>query len=127
MGRTDDLTKLERTVKETDARLKTLLSNLQALDFEIKKIVVLERTLVENVKILKTKQVIAIAQEFKKAKEELRSVKVRLVALRNDREHFSKAFKDTKEFLKTLEAQHRKIVREGENNVIKFRRTDGKE
>ena len=127
MGRTDEIAKIDRMIKETETRLKTLQSNIEALDAEIKKIVILERTLIENVKILKRKQVIAIAQEFKKAKEELHRSKVRLIALRNDREHFNKVFKDTDDFLKAAQAQYKKAVREGQNNVIRFRRADGEE
>lgn len=127
MGRTDELEKVEKTIKETEARLKTLKTNLDAIDLEIKKIATFERTLVFNVKMLKTRQVVAIAKEFKNSKEELKKVKARLLVLRNDKEHFSNVFKDVHDFLKSTRTQHSKIVQDGENNVIKFRREDGKE
>ncbi len=127
MGRTDDITKIDRAIKETEARLKTLQINIDALDLEIKKFLDFENTLLENVKILKTKRVIAIAQEFKKSKEELKRVKGRLVVLRNDREHFNKVFQDTDDVLKGMQSQLQKILTDGENNVLSFRREDGKE
>jgi uncharacterized protein YoxC len=127
VGRTDDITKIDRAIKETEARLKTLQINIDALDLEIKKFLDFENTLLENVKILKTKRVIAIAQEFKKSKEELKRVKGRLVVLRNDREHFNKVFQDTDDVLKGMQSQLQKILTDGENNVLSFRREDGKE
>lgn len=127
MGRTDDLTKIDLAIKETEARLKTLQINIDALDLEIKKFLDFENTLLENVKVLKTRRVIAIAQEFKKSKEELKRVKGRLVVLRNDREHFNKVFKDTDDVLKGMQAQQKKMLTDGENNVLSFRREDGKE
>jgi len=127
VGRTDDLTKIDLAIKETEARLKTLQINIDALDLEIKKFLDFENTLLENVKVLKTRRVIAIAQEFKKSKEELKRVKGRLVVLRNDREHFNKVFKDTDDVLKGMQAQQKKMLTDGENNVLSFRREDGKE
>ena len=127
MSRTDELAKIERAAKEAETRLKTIQTNLDSIDLEIKKVSVLERTLIENVKTLKTKQIIAIAQEFKKAKEELRKVSIRLVVLRNDKEHYSKAFRDATDFLQNARMQHNKVMRAGENNVLQFRKKDGKE
>jgi hypothetical protein len=126
MGRTDELEKIDRIIKDTETRIKTLLSNMEALDSEIKKIAVLEDVLIENVKILRTTQVVAVAQEFRRAKDELKRTKLRLVGLRNDREYYNKASKDAREFLKTAQTEYKKIAKEGENNVLSFRRSDGK-
>jgi DNA repair ATPase RecN len=127
VSRTEEPAKIDRMIKDTETRLKTLQTNLEALDSEIKKIAVFERVLVDNIRILKAQRVITMAKEFKKAKDELNRVKTRLTNLRNDREHFNKAFNDVNDFLKAAHAQYDKITQQSENNVIKFRGADGKE
>lgn len=126
MGKTDELEKLEKTIKDTEARLKTLQTNMEALDKEIKNISTFESVLVENVRILKTKKVIAIAKEFSNAKDELKRVKKRLVVLHNDREHFNKSYQDVEVFLQNVRLQYDKVLNSGKDNVLSFRREDGK-
>jgi len=122
VGRTDEFTIIEKQIKDIEARLKILRTRIEALDLEIKKIAAFERTLIDNVKILKKQQVVAIAKEFGHAKSELKKVRARLVELRNDQEHFYKVHRDTKESLKNTQLKFAKMVSESENNVIKFRR-----
>lgn len=126
MGRTSEFDKIEKSIKELDGRLKTLQTNMEALSSEIHKISTFERTLVENVKILKSKRVIAIAKEFSNAKDELKRVRARLVVLKSDQDHFDKVYGEVSENLKNTHLQYAKMLQDGENNVIKFRRDDGK-
>jgi predicted nucleic acid-binding Zn-ribbon protein len=126
VGRTDDLEKIEKDIKDTETRLKTLKTSMEALDLEIKKITTLEHVLIDNVKILKKQQVIAIAKEFGHAKDELKKVRARLVDLENDRQHFYKVYKEIREILKSSQLQFSKMISESKNNVIRFRRKNGK-
>ena len=126
MSKTEDLAKLENSIKEAETRLKSVQTSVEAIALEIRKVIVIEETLIENVNILKKKQIVAMAQEYKKAKEELRRVRGRLIVLRNDQAHINKAFQDVNDVLKGIQDQHRKMLVDSENNVIKFRRRDGK-
>ena len=126
MSKTEDLSKLENSIKEAETRLKSVQTSVEAIALEIRKVIVIEETLIENVNILKKKQIVAMAQEYKKAKEELRRVRGRLIVLRNDQAHINKAFQDVNDVLKGIQDQHRKMLVDSENNVIKFRRRDGK-
>ena len=126
MSKTEDLAKLETSIKEAETRLKSIQTSVEAIALEIRKVVVIEKTLIENVNILKKQQIIAIAQEFKKAKEELSRVQTRLIVLRNDQAHIDKASQEVNVFLQNARIQHNKMLVDGENNVLKFRRRDGK-
>ncbi|HXN74868.1 MAG TPA: hypothetical protein VN855_00055 [Candidatus Acidoferrum sp.] len=123
MGKTEDLAKIDRTIKEAELRLKTVQASISALDKEIANVVALESALSANVKCLKTKRVIAIAQEYRNAKEELKRARTRLIVLGNDREHYCKAQKDAETFLKQTKKDYEKM--KNENNVIKFRGKKG--
>jgi predicted nucleic acid-binding Zn-ribbon protein len=126
VSRVDELAKLEKSIKEAEVRLRAIQINMDAMDVEIRKISAIECTLIENVKILKAQQIIALAQEYKKAKEELRRVQLRLVVFRNDKEQLNKALSDVNNYLQVQRFHIQKILKEGENNVLKFRRRDGK-
>lgn len=124
MGRTEDLVKLDRSIKEAENRIKSVKANLDVIDKEIKNISTLEKTLKENIKCLKAKQIIAVAQEFKKSKEELKRSQNKLVLLGNDRDHLLKAAKDTEDFINLAKKELDKLQNVGDSNVIKFGRKD---
>lgn len=119
MGKNEDLTKLDRSIKDAEVRLRNVQGSIAALDREIGNITATETTLVDNLKCLKTKRVIAIAQEYKNVKEELKRARNRLTVLHNDREHYWKAQKDVELFLKQSKKEYEKM--KNENNVLNFR------
>lgn len=127
MGKPEELAKVERAIKEAEARFKTISSNLAAIELEIKKVTLVQGVLIENVRMLKSKQIIAIAQEFKKAKEELRRTGVRLTVLQNDKDHFSKSLQDIISFVDNAKIQQTKLIKESENIILQFRSKNGKE
>ncbi len=124
--RADDLAKADRAIKEAETRLKTIQNNIDTLDLEIKKVTVLEGVLEDNIRVLKTKQIIAIAQEFRKAKDELKRAKVRITNLQSDKEHFNKALRDVQTLLNTAKLERSKAVHLEENNILTFRGKNGK-
>jgi chromosome segregation ATPase len=121
MGRVDDLSKIDRSIKDAEIRIRTVQINLDALDKEIYKVLDLEKILRENVKCLKSQKIIAIAQEFKKAKEDLKKSQSRLLILKNDQERFKKALKDAETFIKQATKDYEKLQKSGENNVLNFK------
>lgn len=125
MSRSDELAKIDRAIKDAEIRIRTVQTSLVALSKEISEVTALEYTLLENLKCLKKKQVIAIASEYKKAKEELRKAQLRLTMLNNDKEHYMKSLKDAENFLNLAKADYIRMSNLMEKNVLKFRKKDG--
>lgn len=100
-------------------RIKTVESNIVALDKEIASLTSLERTLKDNIACLKKQSIIAIAQEFRKAKDDLKSAKVKIASLSNDKDHFKKVSKDMAVFLEKSRKELSKL--ESNNNVLNFK------
>lgn len=120
MNKAEELAKLDRAIKDAETRIKTVQTNIDALNKELDVLSSLESTLSENVKCLKKKQIVAMAQEFKRVKEELKKTNTRITLLKNDREHFLKSSKDMEEFIHKTKEEIKKI--EGDdNNVLNFR------
>jgi chromosome segregation ATPase len=122
VGRNEDLAKLDSMIKDAESRVKTVSANLESLDKEIYLLSSLEKNLKENVNELKKKKVVAVAQEFKKAKEDLKKTQVRMGMLRNDREHYVKVIKDMEAFLVHTRREIEKMRRNAEDNVLQFKR-----
>lgn len=127
VGKQADLEKIDRTLKDGEIRLRTVKTNLDALEKEIQNLSSLESQLAENVKCLKKKNIVAIATEYKKAKEELSKIRQRAIALKNDREHFKKASEEVECSMKKAKEELEKLQRLGDNNVLrgKFGKKDG--
>lgn len=127
MGREEEQAKIDRAIKDAEVRIRTFQTNIDAIDKEISIVSLSEKALEENVKCLKTKRIIAIAQEYKKAKEDLKKTQNRLLILRNDREHFNKALCNIEDLLKQSKKELDKLQNSVDNNVLSFksRRKDG--
>jgi chromosome segregation ATPase len=119
--RTEELSKLDNAIKEAEVRMRTINASLDALDKEITILCDLEKTLKENVKCLKEKRVVAIAKEFRKAKDDLKRTQIKITSLKNDREHFSKANKEMDAFLKQTKRDIDRLKESLENNVLQFK------
>lgn len=127
MGKQEELEKLDRTVRDGDVRLHTVKLNIDTLTKEIDTLTELEIQLEQNLKCLKKKNIIAIATEFKKAKEDLAKTRIRATALRNDREQFKKAGAEVQAVMKKAKEDLEKLRKIGDSNVLrgKFGRKDG--
>jgi uncharacterized protein YhaN len=122
MSKHDEFERLDRTYKDTEIRIRTTQSHLAAVERELSTLISLETTLKENIKCLKTKQIIAIVQEFKKSKEELKRAQTRMQVLRVDRAVFIKDIKNLEAVLEVTNRDMEKLLEE--NNVLTF--TGGK-
>lgn len=119
MGKQEELERLDRTLKDCDVRLRTVKMNIDSLTKEIDTLADLETQLEQNVKCLKKKNIIAIATEFKKAKEDLAKTRIRSIALKNDREQFKKASDEVEWTIKKSKEELEKIQKIGDNNVLR--------
>ena len=124
MGKQEDVDKLDRLVRDIEIRLHTIKMSIDSLTKEIDILAELEIQLDQNVKCLKKKNVIAIAAEFKKSKDDLARAKARSIILKNDREHFRKNSAEMDAMAKKTKEELKKLQKIGQNNVLlgKFRR-----
>lgn len=124
MAKADDIAKLEKSIKDTEIRLKAILLNVDSLTKEIDTLSDLEAKLVENIKCLKQKQIIAAANEFKKIKADLSKTKTRLTTLKNQREQSIKSATDFEEYIYKISEELEKLNQSKDNNIIQFKRGD---
>ena len=83
--RTEEVEAAERVIKDLEIRLRTYQVQIDALDKDIAALEFNEYVLQDNLTALKQDKIIALAQEYKKAKEELARVRIRLVQVTNER------------------------------------------
>lgn len=122
MSKNEEFERLDRTLKDTEVRIRTTQSHIYSLDRELASLMSIEITLKENIKCLKTKQIVAIVQEFKKSKEELKRAQSRIQVLKTDKSVFIKDIKNLETILETTKAGLGKL--QELNNVLTF--TGGK-
>jgi chromosome segregation ATPase len=120
VSHTEDLKKIDRVIKDAEIRIKTMKTSIDAIDKELISISVFRQTLEDNVKCLKTNKVIALATEYKKAKEELKRTKFRIGSLENDRKHFASVLKEAEILLRKSKEDIEKLNSVGDNNVLQF-------
>jgi chromosome segregation ATPase len=118
MGKQDELKKLDLAIKDTENRLKSFDHNISTLQKEIEFLLNLEMQLSENIAYLKKIKIITLATEFKKAKEDLKKTKVRLVQLKSDRTINEKSHKELIAFLEKSKGAYDKLAQTSENNVL---------
>jgi len=124
----NEIEKLDRTIRDSGIRLQTINMNIISISKEIDNLLNFENQLEENIRCLKQKNIIAIAVEFKKAKEELGKARARSLTLKNDRENFRKAVNEINKLVKKSKEDMAKLNLSKDRNVLqgKFKRkTDG--
>ena len=119
MNKQIELERLDRAIKDSNIRACTVKNNIDILDRDIANMDELEQTLEENIQVLKQQKIVAIAEEFKKAKEELAKTRVRLITLRNEREDYRKALNNVHQVIQQSLEAIEKIKRDGDNNVVR--------
>lgn len=126
MGKQEELEKLDRVLRDGDVRLRTIKMNTDSLTKEIDTLEKLEIELERNIKCLKKKNIVAMATEYKKAKEDLARTRIRAIALKNDRAQFKKASDEVESAVKKAKEDIEKLKKSGDNNVLrgKFGRKD---
>lgn len=119
MNKQIELEQLDRAIKDGEIRLRTVKINIDTLSRDIDILVKIESDLIDNIKFLKQNKIVAMAGEYKKAKDSLARTVIRLIGLMNDREHFRKAAKNVEEMIEKAKSDIEKIRLEGDNNVVR--------
>ena len=121
MSHTEELKKLDRAIKDSEIRIRTLQIQIGVIEKELLNEVTLQQVLEENVKCLKTNKIIAVANEYKKVKEELKRVKHRIETLTYDKVRFSGILKEVESLLTKSKADFEKMKNTGNENVLQFK------
>lgn len=126
MSKKAEMEKLDRAIKDGEIRLMTVNSNIVLLTREINTLVELEAKLEENVACLKKRNIIAIAIEFRKSKDDLKRAKARLSLAKGEKEAFAKASSALEKALDRAKEDLDKLKKISDNNVVqgKFRRKE---
>lgn len=118
MGKQEELAKIDRAVKDSEVRLRTFKMNIDVIQKEIDFLVNVEGQLQENIDYLKKVKIIALATEYKKAKEDLKKTKNRLLQLKSDKAINDKAHKEITIFIDKNKELYVKLTKQNENNVL---------
>jgi chromosome segregation ATPase len=85
MNKADEIEKAEKALKEASERLGNLTAYVAKLESELYVLKNIEETLKENITILKSEDIIAVASEFKRSKEELTKIQQRIAVTNIDK------------------------------------------
>lgn len=118
MGKIEDLENIDRSIKDAEVRLKTFSNNVDVIKKEINFLLSLEKQLEENISYLKDIKIVALATEYKKAKEDLKKSRIRLSQLKGDLISNEKALKDVEKVLQKNKELYDKLSKQNENNVV---------
>ena len=118
MNRTEDLAKLDRNIKDCENRLKTFNSNVDTIQKEIDFLAQIETQLESNISYLKKIKIVTLAQEYKKAKEDLKKTKIRLTQLKSDKTINEKAHKELSYLFQKNKEAYDKLAEQNDNNIL---------
>lgn len=128
MGKQADIDKLTNAVRDAEAQLKVFKHNLGILDREIAQLNAVEAQLDENIKFLRKKNIVALAKEYKAAKDDMNKTKNRLAMLRIDRSNIDRATSDIDSFVNKTKEELTKLLNAPSNVLYGlFRRKNGQE
>jgi hypothetical protein len=118
LSKSEDLIKIDRNIKDTEIRLQTFSLNINTIQKEIDFLINLETQIQINITYLKKNKIIALASEYKKAREDLKKTKTRITQLKSDRMINEKAYKELGTILEKNKEVYDKLFKQSENNVL---------
>lgn len=127
MNKHQELERASEAVDNTKQDLMSINIRLSAIEREIDVYLLAELQLIENIRILKTNKIIALAEQYKRSKEELETIRQKLALAYSDRSRHEKAVKITQTLLNKAQLHYDIVVKRYENNVVHglFRRNNG--
>lgn len=119
MGLLDEKDKLKRAIDDAEIRLKSIEANVEQLGKEIDVLSPRKNELEQNIEFHKKDDVIPIAQEYKKSKDELAKTKARLKLIVPDLAKSKQAAKDVLEIIEKFKKDYAKLSESNDNNVLR--------
>lgn len=126
MSRQQDRERLEQAIKDAEARLRVFRTTLEGISKELRDLRAVEIILTDNIETLKSKTVIILANEYRKAREDLGKTKSRMAIVRIDYDNVFKAAHEVELYLAKAKEEMSNSLRDP-NNVLIFRRKNAKE
>lgn len=126
---TEDLNKASHVLLEAEVKLNMIVAQRGILEKEISVMNMIEANLEENIRILKRRRIVVIASDFRKSTQDIETARARRAFLRMDRENILKIEKHAElqyNKAKLNYEQAFEILHNPPNNVIQFRRRDGR-
>lgn len=118
MDKSAEVASAEALVREAEIRLHGIQYHLRISEKEVETLVALQSQLEENLSILKKQKIIALAQEYKRSKEELAKTKNLLVLARNSKAQYVASQKEADRYLVRCRETYENILARSENNVV---------
>jgi hypothetical protein len=128
MSSAEYFNKASHALLDAEIKLNTISSQLEKLDREIGMLMSVQANLEENVRFLKESRVIVMANEYRKIKTDLQTVKTRQSFLRIDRATILKVEKQAEIVYNKAKLDYKKaysLLHGPANNVLQFRKKNG--
>ena len=124
-----DLELAEKDVKDAQDRLEGLQAHVYKIHNEIALLLHIEKQLLENISILKSRHIITVAIEYRKAKEDLRKIYSNLTMLKLNKNSLEHSVKQAEKFLSDCREKHSQVVARPASRVIEvdFGRKDDRQ
>jgi len=117
-GRTEEVEKSERVIKDLEIRERTYLIQLEALDKELAALEFNEYVLQDNIDTLKQDKIITLVKEYVKTKQDLAKVSVKRLQVSNERVKIGHEFKKATDLLKKAQDNHKELMHRLDNNIL---------
>lgn len=114
-----EIDKADRAVKNAEIILRTNQTHLDTIDREIAQLTSIKNALQANIECLKKDKVIALAGEYKKAKEDLAKANNRLSILNHDRMNIYRAVSHNIKVWERAKFEFKQLLWSLENNVLR--------
>lgn len=117
-----ELEKCESLIKECENKVTALRINIAAVDKDLSSYEYLERSMEENLKILKSDKIIVLMSEFKDLRENLRRIHRKVELLKLDREVYQTKFNQVEVYFKNILIKKQSIEDElNRDNLVIFK------
>ena len=119
MGKLEELDAIERALKDSEIKLKSIQGAIENIDKEIAVLAPKKLELEQNLEFHKKSETIPIAHEYKKAKAELIKVRTRLNIITSDKNKAVDACNQVQEIMDKFRRDQAELLKTNENNVLR--------
>lgn len=127
MNNVAELDRIKQLLLDLETKYQVLLYNRSVLEKEQAQLVLIQAQLNENINALRQQRVVALALEFKKARDDLIRTQIRLNLVSRDLETLVRACNTAKDMIDKGKQDYAKVLKGLESVVIQgnFRSRDG--
>jgi chromosome segregation ATPase len=119
VNKIEELDKLDKILKDSEIRLKSIQSSIEQNSKEISTLSLKKNELEQNIEFHKKDGTIPIANEYKKSKIELSKTKARLILINSDLKKAQQVLKNTEMSIEKVKKDYEELSKVNENNVLR--------